>query len=612
MNEAKGILKTVFGYDGFRPLQEVCIRSVLAKKDTLLIMPTGGGKSLCYQIPALIFKGLTVVVSPLISLMKDQVRQLHAVGVDAALLNSSLDEEEYELNREMVRSGRARLLFLAPETLLRPDILTLLEGARVECFVIDEAHCISDWGHDFRPEYRQLSKVRGRFSQAVCLAMTATATPRVRKDIRESLGIGEAQELIASFNRPNLFYEVIPKSEPFKQTVDFLKRFPDQSGIIYCFSRKQVDSVAADLEEKGFSVKPYHAGLTPEARSRNQESFIRDDVQIMVATIAFGMGINKPNVRFVLHYDLPKNIESYYQETGRAGRDGLPAHCLLLFGYGDIHNIRFLIDQKGSDQEKQVAGMHLNSMIRYAEAELCRRVPLITYFGENFQAAACGHCDNCHSPKEATFDLAVSALKFFGCMRETGERFGAGHLIDVLRGSESQKVEKFSHDRLESYGAGKQYTAKQWHSLIRQFLQKDLIWQDQEAFGALKLTVAGRGVLKGANDPILGFPPAEEIIKAKIVKLKPQTADYDEDLFQILRKKRKSLADELGVPPYVVFSDKSLIDMCAQKPTTPQRFSQIYGVGAKKLELYAETFTKIIKEHTVIKEKGGDFSLRSK
>ncbi len=598
MKEAKQILKKVFGYEEFRPLQETCIRSVLAKKDTLLIMPTGGGKSLCCQIPALIFKGITVVVSPLISLMKDQVNQLQAAGVDAALLNSSLTEGEYELNLDMVKSGRARLVYLAPETLIKQDIMALLEGARVECFAIDEAHCISDWGHDFRPEYRQLLEVRRRFPSAVCLAMTATATPRVRKDIRESLGISAAHELIASFNRPNLFYEVIPKSKPLAQAVDFLKRFPNQSGIIYCFSRKQVDSLSEELEGMGFAVRPYHAGLTPEVRTKNQEMFIRDDFQIMVATIAFGMGINKPNVRFVLHYDLPKNIESYYQETGRAGRDGLPAHCLLLFGYGDIHNIRFLINQKADEKERQVAGMHLNSIVRYAEAELCRRVPLITYFGETFEAADCGLCDNCQNPKQATFDMTDAALKFFECMSQTRERFGAGHLIDILRGSESQKILKFGHERLDSYGVGEEYSAKKWHSLIRQFIQKNLIWQDQEAFGALKLTPSGRVALKEPGERILGFPPAEDVVKAKVVKTKPQTTDYDEELFEILRRKRKALADEKGVPPYVIFSDKSLIDMCVKKPTTPQSFAQIYGVGAKKLEMYAEAFIDLIKENS--------------
>ncbi len=595
MQKAKEILKKVFGYEGFRPLQEACIQSVLDRKDTLLIMPTGGGKSLCYQIPSLIFEGLTLVVSPLISLMTDQVRQLRALGVETAVLNSSLSEEAYEENLAAIRSGRARLLFLAPETLLKSEILELVSELKVDCFTIDEAHCISEWGHDFRPEYRQLSRVRAYFPKAVFLAMTATATPRVREDIRKNLEIAVSNQLIASFNRENLFYEVIPRANPAKQTIDFINRFPDQSGIIYCFSRRQTDELAEALQQKGYRVKPYHAGLPMETRAKNQELFIRDDVQIMVATIAFGMGIHKPNVRFVVHYDLPKNIESYYQETGRAGRDGLPANCLLLFGYGSIQNIRYLISQKTSEEEKRIATMHLNSMVRYAESHNCRRIPLITYFGQEYGESSCAMCDNCANPKVAEFDITESAQKLFTAIRQTGHRFGAAHVIDVLRGAESQKVLKFSHEKLSVYGTGKEYSGRQWNTLLGQLIQQDYLKQDHEAFGAIKMTPKCQDILNGETSVFGFFPPKEE--KSKAVKKAVTAAEFDDSLFQILRRKRKELADEANLPPYVIFSDKSLIDMAARLPQNKEDFSGIFGVGAKKLESYGDIFLGIIRDH---------------
>lgn len=588
-------LKSVFGYQSFRPLQELCIRNVLTGLDTLLIMPTGGGKSLCYQIPALIFDGLTIVVSPLISLMQDQVRQLDALGIPAALWNSSLTPEAYDANIDNVLAGRAKLLFLAPETLVKVETRELLRRVRVDCLTIDEAHCISEWGHDFRPEYRELFAVRESFPDAVCLAVTATATERVRADIRRNLGIRPSQELVASFNRPNLFYEVIPKSDALNQAIDFISRFAGQSGIVYCFSRKRVEEVAEALTRRGFSAKAYHAGLSAEARSRHQEQFIRDDVQIIVATIAFGMGINKPNVRFVLHYDLPKNIESYYQETGRAGRDGLAAHCLLLFGYGDIQGLRYLIQQRSDETEKRVAIAHLNTMVHYAETQACRRYTLIRYFGENYTVEACGLCDNCRNPKQPTADLTDAAQKFLNCANRAGQRFGAMHLIDILRGSESEKIKRFAHDKHPAYGTGVEYSVRQWQSIVRQFIQKGLLWQDHDAFGALKLTAQAGPVIKG-EARVMGYPPAEETVKAARVKEDSTLTDgpYDKELFERLRRKRKELADANGVPPYVVFSDKSLIDMCRKRPKTLDDFAQVFGVGEKKLRSYGEEFLTLI------------------
>jgi len=446
----ESILKTTFGYDTFRPLQREIIDNVLARRDSLAIMPTGGGKSLCYQIPALLFDGLTVVVSPLIALMKDQVEQMRAAGVPALFLNSTLSPEAYNENMDYVRRGQVKLLYVAPETLLTPRILGLLAELKVDCLTIDEAHCISEWGHDFRPEYRQLADVRRRYPEAVCLALTATATPRVRADITRSLGFKASNEFVASFNRENLFIEVTPKRDGEIQLTRFLERFKDQSGIIYCFSRRQVDELSDYLERRGYAVRPYHAGLDDDTRRRNQEAYIRDDVQMMVATIAFGMGINKPNVRFIVHYDLPKSIEGYYQEIGRAGRDGLPAHCLLLYSYGDVAKLRYFIDQKEGD-ERKAAVEQLDAIVRYAEDERnCRRKPLLAYFGEKFSAEKCDSCDNCNAEAPVLEDITLPAQKFLSCVARTGERFGAGHVADVLLGSKNERVLRLGHDQVST------------------------------------------------------------------------------------------------------------------------------------------------------------------
>ncbi len=582
MSKAKKILKQVFGYEDFRPLQEQIIENVLARKDTLVIMPTGGGKSICYQIPALIMEGLTVVISPLISLMKDQVEQLRAVGVEAACLNSSLAAQEYSENFAMVKSGQARLLYVAPETLLTARIGALLDSVQVDCFTIDEAHCISEWGHDFRPEYRQLVQVRTRYPKAVCIALTATATPRVRKDIISSLGFQTSMEFIASFNRPNLLLRVVPKASPVMQAIEFLKGFSGRSGIIYCISRKQGDELAEILAQEKFSVLPYHAGLEDWERKRNQERFIRDEVQIIVATIAFGMGINKPNVRFILHFDLPQNIESYYQQIGRAGRDGLRAECLLLFGYGDILKINYFIEQK-EGSEHQIAKGHLAAMISYAETELCRRTPLLEYFGEESNKA-CGTCDNCIEPKQ-TEDLSVPAQMFLSCVKRTGERFGAHHIVDVLRGSESQKILSFGHQHLSTYGIGKQYDRSQWLHLSRQFLQKKLLVQEAQ-FGGLQLAEKAHEVLSG-REKILGRL-AEVRVKAKTKEL--LDLDYDTELFELLKKRRKTLADRDNGPPYVIFPDRTLVEMATYFPQSENSLLTIHGVGQAKLKKYGPRF----------------------
>jgi ATP-dependent DNA helicase RecQ len=585
------ILRSVFGYDSFRPLQETCIQSVLDKKDTVLIMPTGGGKSICYQIPALIFSGLTVVISPLISLMKDQVSQLKNLGVEAEVLNSSLKWDEYEANKGKVSSGKTKLLFLAPETLFKEEILDMLSSCRVDCVTIDEAHCISEWGHDFRPEYRRIKDLRQQFPHAVFLAVTATATKRVRQDIITNLGLKDPRELIASFNRDNLFYEVIPKGRATDQTIDYINKFKDQSGIIYCFSRKQVDTLTTDLNYFGFKALPYHAGLPDDVRHKNQELFIRDDVPIMVATIAFGMGINKPNVRFIVHYDLPKNIESYYQETGRAGRDGLPSQCLLLFSSADAVKIKYFIDQKTDEAQKRVAQNHLNSIINYAQSRQCRRVPLITYFGENYTVDNCGLCDNCTKAQQATVNLTVPAIKFLQCISETHERFGALHIINVLRGSEAEKILNYNHDQCKTFGAGRDWSVKQWQNLVGQLLSQNCLNKSDE-YGVLSFSQGSYELLSGKR-PFHGYLLEENILPSKPVRTRQNEA-YDTALFEKLRSKRKEIADSAGVPPYIIFSDKSLIDMCHRKPRTREEFSEVFGVGAQKLERFSDVFVRVI------------------
>jgi ATP-dependent DNA helicase RecQ len=590
-DQTQTILKNVFGYETFRPLQQEIIANILSRKDTLVIMPTGGGKSLCYQIPALIFDGLTVVVSPLISLMKDQVEQLTALGIGATVLNSSLSPEEYRQNVARIMRNEVKLLYLAPETLLMQKTLAMLASRQIDCLTIDEAHCISEWGHDFRPEYRQLVPVRQRFPSAVCAAFTATATPRVQQDIKANLKFETSNAFIASFNRKNLFLQIAPKTRPLEQTVDFLEHFPNQSGIIYCLTRKQVDELAEILANEGFSVKPYHAGLSDEERKHHQELFIRDDVQIMVATIAFGMGINKPNLRFILHYDLPKNIEGYYQQIGRAGRDGLPAHCLLLFSYGDIQKVKYFIDQK-EEPERRIATIHLNALVGFAETDVCRRIPLLHYFGEQHTDATCGMCDNCLEEKQELSDLTIPAQKFLSCVKRTGEMFGAGHIIDVLRGSQGQKVLKFGHQKLSTYGIGKEYSQKQWFHLSRQFLQKGLMTQDLE-HGSLKLTPKAWDVFKG-TERFFGKIEEERMTYEQGAE---GEENYDHILFELLRKTRKELADRANVPPYVIFPDKTLIELATFFPQSEQSFLTMHGVGAAKCEKYGATFLAILREY---------------
>ena len=585
------ILKDTFGYDTFRPLQREVIENILAHRDTLAVMPTGGGKSLCYQIPALLFDGLTVVVSPLIALMKDQVEQLRAAGVPALFLNSSLQPEEYQQNMAWVRDGSVRLLYVAPETLLTPRLFDLLSSVKIDLLTIDEAHCISEWGHDFRPEYRQLTEVRKRFPQAVCLALTATATARVRTDIKASLGFSQHNEFVASFNRENLYIEVRPKQDAAIQTTRFLERFKDQSGIIYCFSRRQVDELAYYLERHGHKARPYHAGLEDDERRRNQEAFIRDDIQIIVATIAFGMGINKPDVRFVLHYDLPKSIEGYYQEIGRAGRDGLPAHCLLLYSYSDVAKLKYFANQK-EGTERLVAQQHLDAIVRFAEDESnCRRKPLLNYFGEAYTIPNCKNCDNCNAEAPQLTDITIPAQKFLSCVKRTGERFGAMHVTEVLLGSKGERILQLGHDRLSTYGIGSELNKKQWMHLARQLVQMGYLIQESE-YRTLSLSPKASASLKNRSI-IMG--QLQEVEERAPKKANKQELEYNHALFALLRAKRKELADAAGVPPYVIFADRTLVEMAAYTPQTPERLLDISGVGQVKARQYGEAFLEVLR-----------------
>ena len=581
------LLQTVFGYDEFRPLQAEIIENILDRRDTLIIMPTGGGKSLCYQLPALLFDGLTVVVSPLISLMQDQVTQLQHLGVSAVFLNSTLTHDEYLSTVRQIKNGAVKLLYIAPETLLRPETLLMLSECQMDCLAIDEAHCISQWGHDFRPEYRQLVQMRERFPDALCVALTATATPRVQTDISQALDFRNEDKFISSFDRKNLVIAVESKINLDQQIFDFLANHRDQSGIIYCATKLQVDTFHQKLVADDFSALPYHAGLDAETREQNQTAFIRDDVRIMVATIAFGMGIDKPDVRFVVHADLPNNIESYYQEIGRAGRDGLRADCLLLFSYGDVDTIQYFI-QQGAASEQDDRRKRLTALVDWATSEDCRRIGLLGYFGEKYETDNCQMCDNCLIEATEQIDLTIPAQKFLSCVSRTGEIFGISHIIDVLRGSRAKKVLKLRHEKLPTYAIGKEYSTEQWKLLAGQFVQKDLLTRDIK-HGSIKLTSKGRAVLKG--EQVWGIPVETQVHRHTHPD---ETGESDSVLFEQLRAKRKELADSEGVPPYMIFSDRALKEMATYFPHSKESFETMHGIGQIKVEKYADSFLPII------------------
>ena len=591
MNRAalSSLLKSHFGYDAFRPLQREIMEACLAGRDAVAILPTGAGKSLCYQLPALVRDGLTVVVSPLIALMKDQVDQLQASGVAATFLNSSLDAAENRARIDGLRAGAFKLLYVAPERLMLPDFLPLLQTWRTCALAVDEAHCISEWGHDFRPEYRRLREVREAIPELPIIALTATATPRVRDDIAEQLSLRDPAVFLASFNRPNLNYLIEPKLRAPQQVVDFIRKRGDESGIVYCQSRKRAEEFAAVLRQAGISAACYHAGLESTERARNQDAFLRDEIRVMCATIAFGMGINKPDVRFVIHADLPKNIEGYYQETGRAGRDGLPADCLLLFARGDVVKYERFIAENPDEQAREVARRQLVRMADFAEADTCRRVMLLGCFGETWPETNCGGCDNCLAPRE-TWDATVEAQKLLSCAlrvrQASGFDTGLRHLAEVLTGSSAEKILRWRHDQLSTYGIGKEHPVTRWLEIGRQLARQGLLALETGTFPTVSVTDAGRAVLRERATVTL----SRLLTAVKPGSRRVGAVDCDDGLFDALRALRKRLADEAGVPPYVVFSDVTLRHLARDYPQIPGAFLAIPGVGERKLRDYGGEF----------------------
>jgi ATP-dependent DNA helicase RecQ len=587
-------LKHFFGYDTFRPGQQQIVEEALQNRDLLIIMPTGGGKSLCFQLPALLKPGLTVVVSPLIALMQDQVDALQDNGIGATFLNSSLRVEDVRSREAAILNGKIKLLYVAPERLLGERFLPFLEKVRshigISAFAIDEAHCVSEWGHDFRPEYRQMRQLRQRYPDIPLLALTATATGRVRQDIIQQLTLQEPGIHLASFNRPNLYYEVIPKErQSYNQLLTKIRSYQG-SGIIYCLSRRKVDETASLLQQNGITALPYHAGLSNEERSSNQTRFIRDDVQIMVATVAFGMGINKPDVRFVIHYDLPRNLESYYQESGRAGRDGETSHCTLFFGAGDIRTVDYLIEQKPDPDEQRVARQQLRQVIEYAEGSDCRRTIQLSYFGERFPGN-CDNCDNCRTPKPVE-DWTIEAQKFLSCVARCRERFGMTHIIDVLRGSRKQKIEQNGHHLLSTYAIGKDRSAEAWKMLARSLLHQGLVDETTDGYRILKLNKLSWEVLRSQRTVQIAITQTS-VVQA-LSEPNSRSAEV-EILFDRLRRLRKQIADAQAVPPYVVFADSSLKLMAQQQPQTIEAFAEISGVGTHKLNQYGDKFVSEIR-----------------
>ena len=592
-NELLSLLKQYFGFTSFRPLQREIIEDSLAGKDVFALLPTGGGKSLCFQLPALVRPGLTLVISPLIALMKDQVDALQASGIPATFLNSSLSTDEARMRFRGLHNGEYRLLYVAPERLMMPGFLADIQKWKVQLLAIDEAHCISEWGHDFRPEYRQLAELRRHFPEIPLMALTATATDRVRADIVKQLKLRDPACYVASFNRPNLTYRVFAKNKPYDQMVAFIRERKNESGIVYCQARKTAESLAEKLNQDGVKARPYHAGLEPKERAEHQELFLRDEVRVICATIAFGMGINKPNVRFVVHYDLPKNIESYYQETGRAGRDGLPSECILFFSAGDVVKHTQFIDEKPDLNEQTIAREQLQQMVHYAESANCRRTELLRYFSEDFGEENCGGCDNCLSPRE-TFDGTIAAQKFLSCVYRVREKtsFGVGlnHIVEVLTGADTEKIRRWGHQQLSTYNIGHEYSRPQWQAIGRELVRLGFIRQTTDKFSVVELTPEGRAVLRERKPIKLTRPVAAAEQKAS----RAGEIACDETLFEELRQLRRKLAEGRNVPPYIIFSDVALRQMARVYPTTETEFSRISGVGEQKLRQFSAAFIQEI------------------
>ncbi len=600
LDDARRVLREVFGYDAFRGRQEQAIAAALEGRDVLVLMPTGGGKSLCYQIPALLRPGVGVVVSPLIALMEDQVRALRELGVRAAFLNSTLAWREQQDVIGALRSGRLELLYVAPERLLQPETLDLLAAVPVSIIAIDEAHCVSQWGHDFRQDYLALNRLRERFPGVPRIALTATATPPTRREIVERLELDAPEMCIGGFDRPNIRYSVQAKTDPRRQLQGFLATRRGEAGIVYCLSRKKVESVAEWLATQAFDALPYHAGLDAETRAAHQRRFLNEDAVIIVATIAFGMGIDKPDVRFVAHLDLPKSIESYYQETGRAGRDGEPADAWMVYGLQDVVQLRQLVEASAADEEhKRRERQKLEALLGWCEITSCRRAPLLEYFGEE-APERCGNCDNCANPP-ATWDATEPARKLLSAVYRTGQRFGAAHVVDVLLGNATDKVRQHRHESLSVYGIGTELSSSAWRSVIRQLVVLGYLRADH--YGGLVLTEKSRPLLRGETTLELREDRRDVAPRKKPAASHDQVAPEDQALFDALRECRRKIAAEQGVPPYVVFHDVTLREIAAAKPRTPDALLEIVGVGRAKLERYGERFLDVVRAHGVA---GGD------
>jgi ATP-dependent DNA helicase RecQ len=610
VQRALNLLQTVFGYSQFRGQQEAVIAQIMSDKDALVLMPTGGGKSLCYQIPAMLRSGVGVVISPLIALMKDQVDALLQVGVKAAFLNSSLTAQEARDVENQLSNGELDLLYVAPERLMTERFLDFLERVPVSLFAIDEAHCVSRWGHDFRPEYLQLSILAERFPQIPRIALTATADDITRKEIVEKLSLQNAQQFISSFDRPNIRYTVVNKQNGKQQFMEFFQaQHEGDAGIVYCLSRKKVDDTAEWLSKRGVNALPYHAGLDAKTRQRHQEKFLREEGIVMVATIAFGMGIDKPDVRFVAHLDLPKSIEGYYQETGRAGRDGLPSNAFMTYGLSDVVMLRKMLEEsQANDMYKRVENQKLEKLIGFCESARCRRQVLLEYFGETAQP--CGNCDTCMNPVE-TFDGTVQAQKFLSTVVRTNQRFGAGYLIDILLGKSTPRVSELNHHTLSTFGIGQEFTEKQWRSVARQLVGSGYLTTDEEGYGSLKLTAKSTPVLKGQEK--LEFRQ-DTAVKAERKQRGVQTElqGADAELFVALRTLRAEIAKEQSVPAYVIFHDSTLRQMATDKPRSLKAFAKLSGVGQRKLESYGQVFLEVILQYTPALESDSEPSTKQR